>query len=172
MLVGSVFYFWGRHYSYNPIYPEIPLEWSSLAVTSMTILVGIAFAGVCDLILRDDKEPEVKRNLKTLSVETKKDFNSLMENSAGLVEWLHRETPVERPDYDYFDLKVYARRIVGILRKSPLKTIAIVGPYGCGKSSILNMIDFYLLEKESDKLAHSSKEEGVQLRKILTLPCV
>ena len=168
MIVGSVFYSWGRHYANTSTHLEVPFDWSAFVVMSTAVLAGITFAGICYLILRDSREPEIKTNHEQLSSGIKKDFDALIESPAGFVEWLHRETPVERPDDDYFDLKVYARRIVGILRTSPLKTIAIVGPYGCGKSSILNMVDFYLLEKEPNKLACKKRKQYVSTCRIIT----
>ena len=63
---------------------------------------------------------------------------------AKLIRWIHKEEPVLTPHEDRFDMAVFARRIVRVLRGTPLKTIGLVGPYGCGKTSILHMVDHYV----------------------------
>jgi hypothetical protein len=62
----------------------------------------------------------------------------------ALIKWIEEENPIDCPNDDAFDLQVYARRIARILNEKPFKTIALVGPYGCGKSSILKMVNCYL----------------------------
>lgn len=61
-----------------------------------------------------------------------------------MIEWLQREEPIEDPQQDCFDMTPYARRIADLLRDKPLKTVALIGPYGCGKSSIVKMVQCYL----------------------------
>ena len=72
------------------------------------------------------------------------EFDKVFKNPKMLIEWIHKEEPIEKPSQDYFDMAVFARRIAHILKRSPLKTIGLIGRYGCGKSSILNMVKEYL----------------------------
>lgn len=71
-------------------------------------------------------------------------LGSLADNCEALMIWLEHEEPVTDPRKDLFDMIVYAQRIVQLLRGNPLRTIGLIGPYGCGKSSILNMTRYYL----------------------------
>ena len=71
-------------------------------------------------------------------------ISQISEDPVKLIQWIHKEEPVLTPHENCFDMAVFARRIVRVLRGTPLKTIGLVGPYGCGKTSILHMIDHYL----------------------------
>jgi len=72
------------------------------------------------------------------------DLSELSQSPQELFEWLNKEEPVSSPDQDRFDMAVFARRIVKVLTGYPLKTVGLVGPYGCGKSSVLSMVQHYI----------------------------
>ena len=72
------------------------------------------------------------------------DMTDLAENIEELINWLHKEEPILSPSQDCFNMAVFARRITRILKSTPLKTIGLVGPYGCGKSSIIQMVQHYI----------------------------
>lgn len=168
MLISSIAYFWAHRYMHISHNFETPLEYSSLAITAVAMLAGIVSASIYHLIVKNEIEPEKKSHQKQLLTEVDNVFDTLLKTPEKLVGWLDRETPVEHPNDDYFDLRVYAHRIAGILRESALRTIAIVGPYGCGKSSILKMIDFYLINSKHDESTHSSNSSYSKPKKILT----
>lgn len=160
MLIGSISYVWVRRYVYASSSNEVSLEWLSFAVTSIAILAGIVFTGVCYRVLAHEEKSTIKTRKITSLASMGNDFDALVQDPKKLIEWFKKETPVEDPNEDYFDLSIYARRVAGILRESPLKTIAIAGPYGCGKSSILKMIDFYLFEADQPDGLAQSPENG------------
>lgn len=54
----------------------------------------------------------------------------------------------------------YARRIVDVLRSTPMKTVALIGPYGCGKSSITKMAQCYLTKDDAESRARSPDDMG------------
>ncbi len=61
-----------------------------------------------------------------------------------LLEWIRDEAPILYPSQDLFGLSSIAQRISVILTDTHLKTVGIVGPYGSGKSSLLNLIEIYV----------------------------
>jgi len=71
-------------------------------------------------------------------------LEELAKDPERLIKWLKREEPVSQPHEDYFDMSAYARRMARLLRAIPLRTVGLIGPYGCGKSSILKMMKHYL----------------------------
>jgi len=71
-------------------------------------------------------------------------LEELAKDPERLIKWLKREEPVSHPREDYFDMSAYARRMARLLRAIPLRTVGLIGPYGCGKSSILKMMKHYL----------------------------
>ncbi|MCK4824945.1 hypothetical protein KA005_54850, partial [bacterium] len=115
---------------------------------AMSITLGtFALGGVTAYILRficeyteGNRLAKAEANLDSNA----QDFKDIIKDPKMLIEWIQKEEPIEEPSQDYFDMAVFARRIEYILRRSPLKTIGLVGPYGCGKSSILNMVKEYL----------------------------
>ncbi len=77
-----------------------------------------------------------------------------------LIEWLQKEEPIDKPMQDRFAMAGVARRIVRNLRESPLKTIGVIGEYGCGKSSILKLVEYYFhytIEHDDKNLFDSKK---------------
>lgn len=65
-----------------------------------------------------------------------------------LLEWIRDDTPVTKPEYDYFGHSAVAKRIADRLSTSgKAPTIAVVGEKGSGKSTILALVKYYLREK-------------------------
>ena len=66
--------------------------------------------------------------------------NSVTEDArAALFQWIEKEKPIETIDHDRLNNKPFAERIMNVLHK-PKVTITVVGSYGAGKSSVLNMV--------------------------------
>jgi len=79
----------------------------------------------------------------------------------GLIKWLQKEKPIDGTDDDIFDSIVVARRIARTLTEKPFKTISLIGPYGSGKTSILNLAQKEL-EKQKSKLIISISAWGYE----------
>ena len=69
---------------------------------------------------------------------------SLATNDEDLLAWILDETPIKLPTDDVFDHAIPARRIARLLMQKATSSIGVIGPYGCGKSSLLNLIEYYL----------------------------
>jgi len=122
----------------SPELEYVPLD---LPYIIVGVLLGpifvVAVHVLCSRLENRPKEhPDSDGEQKTLT--------ELTRCPKALIEWLEEEKPVEKPSEDRFGLAVFARRIARILRETPLKTIGLTGAYGCGKSSILNLVDYYL----------------------------
>ena len=74
------------------------------------------------------------------------DIGEVAADSALLIEWLSDEAPITRPSQDRFKHSRIARRLARIAQEDKFHTVALQGPFGSGKSSILNMMGFYLAE--------------------------
>lgn len=70
------------------------------------------------------------------------------QNIEELLNWIADDTPITHPEQDRFKHQVIARRIARWLQLpsngSDVGSIALVGAYGSGKSSILNLANYYL----------------------------
>lgn len=69
---------------------------------------------------------------------------TLSRDDALFLDWLHTERPIKRPDEDRLGHDVYARRITERLLGPGSGGVALIGPHGSGKSSVLNMVEYYL----------------------------
>ena len=62
-------------------------------------------------------------------------------NTNLILNWIETEEPINSLDQDLFMLKEKANRIREIISSSTEKTIAIIGKYGSGKSSMIGLIE-------------------------------
>lgn len=64
-----------------------------------------------------------------------------------IIDWIMEEKPIETNTLDFFDAEVYATRIFEKIRMGAFQNCALVGGYGTGKSSVLNLVEKKLLDK-------------------------
>jgi hypothetical protein len=84
-----------------------------------------------------------------------KTYQSITEDPNALLQWIEEEKPIQTNDQDILSYKQFAERIYIVLQQ-PKITITVVGSYGAGKSSILNMVKNYLRPSSNDStLSHS-----------------
>lgn len=69
---------------------------------------------------------------------------SLIKDPHQLSLWIEDESPIYSPFQDLFGLAPISRRIANILLKKYTRTVGIVGTYGSGKTSLLNIVEYYL----------------------------
>ncbi len=96
-------------------------------------------------------------------------LGELADRPEELIEWLKREEPIFHPDEDLFDMRPYARRIADLLRDKPLRTVALIGPYGCGKTGIAKMVRFYLDNKAKPQNCLHPKEDRFPVDDIIAV---
>jgi len=129
----------------------------AMCVTIGTFAIGGVIAYVINLFC-DYTEGKRSTKAETDLDGNAKDFDEVIKDPKMLIEWIQKEEPIEEPSRDYFDMAVFARRIEYILRRTPVKTIGLVGPYGSGKSSILKMVEYYI--ENTQKLKDDNRAPG------------
>lgn len=105
------------------------------------------------------KKPDVKTCEGTSS-------SIRLEDSEAILKWIEEEVPITSPMDDFLGSDIVARRIAGVLGESPSRSIALVGSYGSGKSSILNMAEYHL------KNPTEKREEKIQRERAQTDPII
>lgn len=58
--------------------------------------------------------------------------------------WLENDFPIRYPWEDVFSHAPIARRVADYICRNEYKTIGLIGSYGSGKSSVLNLIEYYV----------------------------
>jgi hypothetical protein len=111
---------------------------SSIAVGFISILSGIALA-----LLAESLDKTARRFPRTRMVFSGS-LGQVIHDHERLLTWLEEERPIQNPSEDIFGYSPIARRIAGTLRGERIRTVGIVGPYGTGKSSLLNLTQHYL----------------------------
>ena len=66
---------------------------------------------------------------------------TLIDDPHQLYLWIEDESPIYFPFHDLFGLARISRRIANILLKKYTRTVGIVGTYGSGKTSLLNIVE-------------------------------
>lgn len=95
--------------------------------------------------------------------------NSTESNTArAMIEWFMDESPIVSPEQDTFNQCISARRVSELLRNEKAVSIGIVGGYGTGKSSFVNLTEYYLKNNGSNKvhLKTSNPEEEFVLCRV------
>ncbi|MBN1364566.1 MAG: hypothetical protein JW976_07165 [Syntrophaceae bacterium] len=137
---GAILYYWMTSLIYN----AVCFDWSIIGLAIVSFIPGIIFASILDSLFSIRKHSSIQSNYTPVNEKTIKSFRALLQNPSAFINWLNKETPIQASEDDLFDLAIFSKRIAKMLQATPLKTIAIVGSYGCGKSSIINMIEEYL----------------------------
>jgi len=145
---GAILYYWMTSLIYN----AVRFDWSVIGLAIVSFIPGIIFASILDTLF-SLRQPSVHTPANEKPI---KSFRALLQDPPSFINWLNKETPIQSSEDDLFDLAIFAKRIAKMLQAIPLKTIAVVGSYGCGKSSVINMIEDYLKKTERLYGNHSS----------------
>lgn len=124
---------------YNNLYKiDITADATALAVPISAVFAGFFLAGLVNVAyVRSRQQPEGPAPAIV-------NINNILHDQVSLFQWLEVEEPITHPSQDLFSLSQIAKRIAQILRRYRLRSVGIVGQYGSGKSSLLNLVAFYL----------------------------
>lgn len=128
------------YYLNSLLWKTDPFDWSVIMLSIASFLPGIFAASLVDNLCTVRKSNLIKSEQSVLSDMPAKIFSALLLDEDAFTNWLNKEMPIRSLDEDLFGLAIFAKRIATMFQQTPLKTIAIVGSYGCGKSSVINMI--------------------------------
>ena len=164
-----IFAFFGTALSYwlnFLLWKTVQFDWSVIGLSIASFLPGIFTASFLDSLFSLRKSARIQPTQTVADGKPVKNFRALLQDQAAFTVWFNKEMPIQSPDEDLFDLAIFAKRITTMLQETPLKTIAIVGSYGCGKSSIINMIEASL--KRPEGLHPASSKDLFNAGKIIT----
>lgn len=122
----------------SPRFLEVDITKDTLFASVIFVLIGFT---TCFARFVNNKIKKWIESSRRVSMGRSPDFADLSEDAVELIKWLNREQPILTCQQDRFDMAVFARRIMRTLTAKRMNTIGLVGPYGCGKSSILHMAE-------------------------------
>jgi len=133
-------------------------------------LLGLPIGFIIRMVnqwLTNDKNDDQQQNQTTES------FHEISTKPEKVIEWLGKEQAITEPAQDDFDMAVQARNISRVLLAKQLKTVALVGEYGSGKSSILKMVDYYLKPENRNELNQNNGNDksGSVNQKVDVITC-
>lgn len=108
-----------------------------VVVISLGILFGFCYHRL--EVLRSTPE-----RLRESTTDLTCHLRHIFDNDDDLLNWVLGERPIRHPNQDMFGCAIPARRVARLLSKRAPSSIGIVGPYGSGKSSFVNLIEYYL----------------------------
>jgi KAP-like P-loop domain-containing protein len=126
----------------------VPLEatrvWVVLpvAVFAIALILGKGILNHCNLYRIRKKRAKNNKGQVTAT-----DAHSApLVNQADLMEWINTpEAPIKKPTKNLFSAPHIARRLTRIiLRRSQYDAVALTGALGAGKSSVLNLVEYYI----------------------------
>lgn len=139
-IIGTIFYLWFISDYHNDSFNSVGL--GNLGIDIGSIVLGMVIAGLWNFYrpTHGKTYPQrPKENMRRVN-----NFNSIIENPEKLFQWIEQELPIDNPSKDLFGFTPIAKKIVSILIQQTTRTIGVVGPYGSGKSSLLNLVEYYL----------------------------
>ena len=89
-------------------------------------------------------------------------FKTIMDNPRQIFTWIEEEKAINYPWEDMFGLSIIASRIARTLLYEKLRTIGVVGTYGCGKTSLLNLVEYYLNDEGISDVNKSLSQDGLK----------
>lgn len=108
-----------------------------VSVISIGVLLGFAYQYL--EVLRSSPA-SLQESTTALAYGTRHIFD----DDEDLLTWVLEEKPIRHPKQDLFELVPSARRVAKLLFDRTPSSIGIVGPYGSGKSSFANLVEYYL----------------------------
>jgi hypothetical protein len=125
--------------------------------TSDWLLAAIIFPiCVTAAILCRPKAVEPNEPIQPSESSSHTSMNRDLSNLRTMLGWISTERPVDTPNQDRLDYSVIAMRVANKLlssdREKELASVGLIGPYGCGKTTLLNLIERELtnLRRRSD----------------------
>lgn len=146
------------HLSKSPCLEEPLFYWI------ICFFVLLFFIGTLIGILWKCFSNDTKYN-KPVNTNNKKKTAELLKDPEKIIQWLQKEKPIANTDEDLFDSEITARRIARTLTQESFKTISLNGPYGSGKTSILNLAEKNL-QNQKDKIIISISAWGYEDKKL------
>ncbi len=145
-----------QHLSYTLRYPPLPMAvlgtillafvWTAshhppaanaaLGAALLSYALIVTAVGIARRFARHGAE---RRDLTTGKVQPTEPNSSEIAFEA-ILDWMAREEPTFDPDHDLFRLNSRTGRILKYLTDPKRKTVGIVGRFGCGKTTLANLV--------------------------------
>lgn len=124
------------------------------AAPTAVVLLGVVLA----FVLRglDQLNSSPLRSVKTTSKHPHR-FSGVKDEDLPLLAWVMEEKPIRQPHEDMLGHVNIARRIARLLMGKASSNVGIVGPYGSGKTSVVNLVEYFMDHPSS--LSWNSPEE-------------
>lgn len=128
----------------------------SVTIYGRLLLVVIPFIMVIMAAISIYFWPSTSVQSNTMAQEpssnTFKSPKKLAEKDAeAIIQWAEDDSPIENTDFDFFDMEAISTRMVTqILKHNEGISIGLMGDYGTGKSSIVNLVKKKLEKEKSN----------------------
>ncbi len=138
----------------------------NLVLISLGILIGIFYNKCETKCLKLYRTPKPNNNIQSHQ-------HNIFENDLDFIDWIFTERPIQNPSEDIFGHTITARRIASLLTRDKPSRIGIVGPYGSGKSGLINLIENFINSNNPSiiciRMSGWGRASGTVAQKILTL---
>lgn len=165
-ILGTIAYTWIISFNKDNAFDYSLNDLKTDAIYFSSIPVGFICVSFLNRFLGTGKQKYLMS--KDAVYSPQESFDSIINDPERFFAWIEKETPIKSPHQDLFGLSIIARRMSRILINENLKTIGVVGAYGCGKTSLLNIVEYYLQNRDAViKSDNPDKNEQIFIGDIL-----
>lgn len=153
--ISLTFSFW----LFIPFIHGVPIgifEWiSATMILLFGLITGMTIGSLQHKPSNINAEPEnqstTKNKISNLNTEfdilnksPRQVLTYLTENPDTLTNWLSQEAPIDNPQHDLFNNCHIAKQLANTISDNPEGTFGLIGGFGSGKTSILNLVNHYI----------------------------
>ncbi len=156
ILIAFVFIALVLHFDFWDVF------WTSVLLLSVVITIGtldyLLSVRTGSSLSQDNSEMPTNANIS--------------ENMDALFEWVNNDFPIDHPLNDVFGISDKAKATARMIASNEFKSLGVIGEFGVGKTSFINLVEFHLLHGEINRELYDQRKSWSLARFLLGIPPV
>lgn len=124
------------------VFLNLDIDYRTFSYSVVTLNIGIMVSLIMSLLL----EPFISTRHKIMPA---LEGVNVFDDNEALRRWILEERPLISPGEDILGYDIIAKKIARTILRNDHTNIGIIGSYGSGKSSVINLTKYYLTENKN-----------------------